>query len=102
LPRHGWHTAPNANPWYHMGVTSNPRELARELVTAHRTAFERRTEGAGVYQESIERAVEDDPETAVDVLHELARIAATATVLQAAARDVPYEDALAEVFRQIE
>ena len=87
---------------YHRGVTSNPRELARELVTAHWTAFGRRTGGAGVYQASIERAVEEDPETAVDVLHELARIAATATVLQAAARDVPYEDALAEVFRQIE
>jgi hypothetical protein len=58
--------------------------------------------GAGVYQESIERAVEDDPETAVDVLHELARIAVMATVLQATARDVPYEDALAEVYRQLE
>jgi hypothetical protein len=83
-------------------VTSNPRELARELVTAHWTAFERRTGGAGVYQASIERAVEEDPETAVDVLHELARIAVMATVFQAAARDVPYEDALAEVYRQLE
>ena len=87
---------------YHRGVTSNPRELARELVTAHWTAFGRRTGGAGVYQASIERAVEEDPETAVDVLHELARIAVMATVFQAAARDVPYEDALAEVYRQLE
>jgi len=77
-------------------------ELAREVLTAHWTAFERRTrDAADVYEAALYRVL-DDAGTAAEVLDAMARFAITAIVTDAASRGIPYEDALAEMYRTVE
>lgn len=81
--------------------TENDLALARELLTAHWTTFERQTEQSRrAYTEALQRTVED-PDTAVAVLNEMARIALTAVMLRAAALGLEYEDALADLFSEV-
>jgi hypothetical protein len=83
-------------------MAADAYQIAEELLTAHWTALERRTpEAAGIYVEALARATED-PEMAGDVLAAMCRCANTAIFLNAAARDIPYEDAMAELFAQVE
>ena len=79
-----------------------PRQLARELVWAHWMALGRPTlETAKRYAETLKSATEH-PDLAVRVMDETARIAVTATGLLAECRKAAHEDAMEDVFRQVE
>jgi len=76
-------------------------QIAREILTAHWTAFERGTpEASRVYAGALGRV--EDPETATEVLDAMARLAVTAIALNAASRGIAYEAAMADLFRHVD
>jgi hypothetical protein len=73
--------------------------LARELLTAQWTAFERRTsDAAEIYAQALDRACASE-ETAATVIHNLITFCLTATMENAGFRGVPYEEVLVDLFK---
>jgi hypothetical protein len=73
------------------------RQVARELLITYWTAYERHTpEAASAYWDALKGALAD-PETAVDVMHQMTRIAGTAVARGAAFREIEYHEVVAQV-----
>ncbi|MGA2321654.1 MAG: hypothetical protein ABSG95_13070 [Solirubrobacteraceae bacterium] len=83
------------------GGFARSQRVARELLTAYWTAFERcLPEADRVYEEALDVAVEDS-KMAADLVHQMTRIAVTAIIRGAAARGVEFDETLVDVYDAI-
>ena len=77
-------------------------ELAREVLTAHWTARELHSQGSKViYDEAIDRSL-SGAQRAAEVMHFLCVIASAAILRYAESAGIDYDDALADMYGEIE